>query len=136
MKKLIISICLVICVLLSFVSGCFEVTGDKGVDTAILGGLGGAGVGQLLGRDTKSTLIGAGIGALGGYIIGEGQKTKDEIAALRAGQDIEMVAIENSNGSTSTIILRKDGYGGYIGPRGERYNSMPSKEQLKQVYGF
>ena len=136
--KNLITICLMVCVVVSlgFVSGCLEVTGDKGTDTAILGGVGGAVLGQVLGRDTKSTLIGAGIGALGGYVIGEGQETKEQMAELRANQNIEMVVIENSNGSTSTIILRKDGYGGYIGPKGERYNSMPSKEQLKQVYGF
>ncbi|MEK6935482.1 MAG: YMGG-like glycine zipper-containing protein [Nanoarchaeota archaeon] len=136
--KNLITICLMFCVVasLGFVSGCIEMTGNKGVDTGIVGGGVGALAGQLIGRNTKSTLIGAGIGALGGYIIGEGQKTKEEMAELRAQQNIEMVVIQNTNGSTSTVILRKDGYGGYIGPRGERYNSMPTQEQLRQVYGM
>lgn len=46
-------------------AGC--TTAEQG---AVVGGLGGAAVGQLAGGDTKSTLIGAGAGAIGGYLIG------------------------------------------------------------------
>jgi hypothetical protein len=41
------------------------------------GAAAGAAIGQAAGRDTKSTLIGAGVGAVGGYIIGnESDKKK------------------------------------------------------------
>jgi hypothetical protein len=33
------------------------------------------------------------------------------------------------------VRLVKDGPA-YIGPRGERYPSRPTEEQLRQVYGF
>jgi hypothetical protein len=41
-----------------------------------LGALGGAGIGQLIGGDTESTLIGAGVGAGAGYMIGNEQDKK------------------------------------------------------------
>jgi hypothetical protein len=43
---------------------------------ALIGTVAGAAIGQAVGRDTESTLIGAGIGAAGGYIIGDQQDKK------------------------------------------------------------
>ncbi len=45
------------------------------------------------------------------------------------------VWITNSNGSLTSVSLRKSGPG-FIGPRGEWYHNMPTKEQLRMVYGF
>ena len=45
------------------------------------------------------------------------------------------VWITNSNGSQTSVSLRKSGPG-FIGPRGEWYPSMPTNEQLRVVYGF
>lgn len=45
------------------------------------------------------------------------------------------VWITNSNGSQTSVRLRKSGPG-FIGPRGEWYHNMPTNEQLRMVYGF
>jgi hypothetical protein len=66
---------------------------------------------------------------------GDKKKTQAEMDTIRAERDVVTVWITNSNGSQTAVKLRKDGPG-YIGPRGERYPSMPSEEQLKQLYGM
>jgi len=128
----------VVCVGLVLVSGC-ESDAQTG---AGVGGLLGAGVGALAGGDTKSTLIGAGVGAGAGYIVGnERDKKKDkarteaEMAQLRAEMSNVTVTVTNSNGSKSQVLLRKQGVG-YVGPRGEYYDHLPTDEELRPVYGF
>jgi hypothetical protein len=105
---------------------------------ALIGGAAGAGIGQLAGRDTKSTLIGAGVGAGAGYIVGnesDKNKTKAEIEGLRQQTNEVTVNMTNSNGSVSTVKLRRQGVG-YVGPRGEYYSTLPTEAQLKPIYGF
>lgn len=46
-----------------------------------------------------------------------------------------IVWITNSNGSQTSVKLKKSGPG-YLGPRGEWYSNMPTNEQLRVVYGF
>ncbi len=46
-----------------------------------------------------------------------------------------MVWITNSNGSRTSVQLTRQGRG-YVGPRGEYYDQMPTNEQLRVVYGF
>lgn len=57
-------------------SGC----GPQGTTYAQRGAIGGAAAGaitgQIIGRDTKSTLIGAGAGALGGALLNDGLKVR------------------------------------------------------------
>jgi hypothetical protein len=45
------------------------------------------------------------------------------------------VWITNSNGSRTSVPLTRQGRG-YLGPRGEYYDQMPTNEQLRVVYGF
>jgi len=56
----------VVCLGLVFAAGC-ESDAQTG---ALIGTAIGVGVGQAIGGDTESTLIGAGVGAVGGYIVG------------------------------------------------------------------
>lgn len=113
---------------------------------ALVGAAAGAGVGQLIGRNTAGTLIGAGVGAAGGYIIGNEMDKADQrnnaprasaapAAATAADANAETVWITNSNGSQIPVKLVRDG-NEYIGPRGERYTTKPTEEQLRAVYGF
>jgi len=105
---------------------------------ALIGGLAGAGVGQLAGRSTESTLIGAAIGAGSGYFIGnEGDKKKaqSQMYALREDMKVETVNVVNTNGSIVQVQLKRHGVG-YVGPRGEYYQTLPRSEQLRPVYGF
>jgi uncharacterized protein YcfJ len=111
-------------------------------NSALLGTAIGAGIGALAGGDTEGALIGGAIGGGVGYMAGNEsekkktqQKTQQQIANIQAQQNVVTVWITNSNGSQTPVKLTKDGPG-YIGPRGERYASMPTEEQLKQVYGM
>lgn len=102
----------------------------------------GAGVGQLAGGDTKATMIGAGVGAGAGYIWGSMEDKKKEEQAQARSQVVQNDAntvtlwITNSNGSKTPVKLTKTASGGYVGPRGEIYDTMPTEEALRKVYGF
>jgi hypothetical protein len=103
-----------------------------------IGALAGAGIGQLAGRNTESTLIGAAVGAGAGYIIGNEQDKKKQQAEnenLKAEMNTVTVNVTNSNGSITQVKLKKQGVG-YVGPRGEYYDTLPTSEQLRPVYGF
>ena len=121
-----------------FISGC-ESDAQKG---AGIGALAGAGVGAIVGHQSGKTaegaLIGGAVGGGAGYIVGNEQDKKKATAernTLRQEMNTVTVNITNSNGSVSQVLLRKQGVG-YVGPRGEYYNSLPTEEQLRPVYGF
>jgi len=127
-------IVLIVSLGLILVAGC-ESDAQTG---AVLGSLAGAGIGQIAGRDTESTLIGAAVGGTAGYMLGnEGDKKKAraERAYLREQTEYVTVNITNSNGSVSQVRLRKQGVG-YVGTRGEYYNRLPNEDELRPVYGF
>ena len=50
---------------------------SKAAKGAIIGGVGGAAAGAIIGRNAKGAAIGAGVGAAGGYIIGRSKDKKD-----------------------------------------------------------
>jgi len=106
---------------------------------ALIGGAAGAGIGQLAGKDTKSTLIGAAVGTGAGYMLGnetDKKKTKAEMEGIRQEMNNVTVNVTNSNGSITPVTLKKQGVG-YTGPKGEYYNILPTSEQLRQAgYGF
>ncbi|HRU15361.1 MAG TPA: YMGG-like glycine zipper-containing protein [Anaerohalosphaeraceae bacterium] len=110
---------------------------------ALIGGAVGAGVGQAIGRDTKGTLIGAAVGAGAGYAIGaQSDKKKNEkpnrqetTVQPASASSSETIWITNSNGSKTSVVIRKEGNFWY-GPKGERYDTKPTEEQLRAVYGF
>ena len=135
MNKTLITILItgLVSVISIFNAGC-----ETAQTSAILGTAAGAGLGQAIGRDTESTLLGAGIGAIGGYLLGnenEKKRTAAEMAYIREQATTVVVNVTNSNGSTIPVRLRKQG-AGYIGTRGEYYASLPSEDQLRPVYGF
>ena len=70
---------------------------------AAIGVAAGAILGQVIGGDTKATLIGAGIGALAGGAIGRtyGKKADEQEAALRR----QLAAIEEANVQRNADIL-------------------------------
>jgi len=134
MSKGFVTIVMVVGVGLAFAAGC-ESDAQTG---ALLGTAAGAGVGQLAGRSTESTLIGAAVGGGAGYMIGSEQdkkKTQAEIDSLRQEMNTVMVKVTNSNGSVIQVPLRKQGVG-YVGPRGEYYDKLPTEDQLRPIYGF
>ena len=119
---------------LVFAGGC-ESDAQTG---ALLGSGIGAGVGALAGGDTESTLIGAAVGGGAGYMLGneqDKQKAADDRDRIREEMNTVMVKVTNSNGSIIQVPLKKQGIG-YVGPRGEYYNNLPTEDQLRPVYGF
>jgi len=121
-------------VALAFFVGC-ESDAQTG---AAIGALAGAGVGQLAGGSTESTLIGAAVGGGAGYMLGNEQDKKKAAAdreSIRQEINTVMVKVTNSNGSIIQVPLKKQGVG-YVGPRGEYYEKLPTEDQLRPVYGF
>lgn len=105
---------------------------------SVLGALAGAGIGQLAGRNTESTLIGAAVGGAAGYMLGnEGDKHKALAERQRLHNQVNTVYVKltNSNGSIVRVPLRNHGVG-YLGTRGEYYPTLPSEDQLRPIYGF
>ncbi len=136
MVKSLMTILMVVAVSLglTLVAGC-ESDAQTG---ALLGTAAGAGVGALAGGSTEGTLVGAAVGGGVGYILGNEQdkkKTRAEMDSLRHEMNTVMVKVTNSNGSVIQVPLRKQGVG-YVGPRGEYYDKLPTEDQLRPVYGF
>jgi len=48
--------------------------------------------------------------------------------------DTVTVIVNNSDGTKTPVVLKKEGTE-FIGPKGEHYPSLPTEEQLKQIYG-
>ncbi len=123
---------------LMLVTGC-ESEAQKG---AGIGALAGAGVGAIAGhqsgKTTQGAIIGGAVGAGAGYMLGnEGDKKKTQAEMGNTQQEIStvMVNVTNSNGSVTPVRLTKQGTG-YVGPRGEFYDHLPTSDELKPVYGF
>ncbi len=136
MAKDLMTILLVVAVSFGslFVTGCES---DAQVGSAI-GALAGAGIGQLAGGDTESSLIGAAVGGAAGYMFGnesDRNKAQAERAYMRQEMRTVMVKVTNSNGSIIQVPLRRQGVG-YVGTAGEYYSTLPTEDQLRPVYGF
>lgn len=123
---------------MTFVAGCES----EAQTDALLGSGIGVGIAALTGGDGSDLLVGGAIGGGAGYVLGSEadkkkaqQKTDAQLAAIRVEQNIVSVWITNSNGSQQEVKLSKSGPN-FIGPRGEVYSTMPTEEQLRQVYGF
>jgi hypothetical protein len=119
---------------LAFVGGC-----ESDAQTGALLGTGiGAGVGALAGGDTEGALIGGAVGGAAGYMLGnEGDKQKAaaDRETIRQEMNTIMVKVTNSNGSIIQVPVRRQGVG-YVGPRGEYYDKLPTEDQLRPIYGF
>ena len=122
---------------------------SSGAKTAGLGTLAGAGLGAIIGHQSGHTaegaVIGGALGAGGGYIVGN-EKDKAEMQgqvnaaqaqanAAQAAANTVVINVKNSNGSITPVTLTRQG-NIYVGPKGEQYTTLPTEEQLKQVYGF
>jgi uncharacterized protein YcfJ len=130
-----------------FIPGC-DSAGKSGT---LIGAGAGALAGQAIGGNTTGTLVGAGIGAVSGYVVGnemDKSKAKKQQASTPApastqsynspSSDANTVTVwlNNSNGSQTPVKLTRNGDGSYTGPKGERYQTMPTEQQLKQAYGM
>ncbi len=120
--------------LVLFSAGC----GSNAQMGSAIGALAGAGIGQLAGGHTESTLIGAAVGGAAGYMLGnEADKSQARAERQLIREDMQFVTVNvtNTNGSISQVRLRRYGVG-YVGSRGEFYDELPTEDQLRPVYGF
>jgi hypothetical protein len=134
MIKDLVTVLIIVIVSLVFVTGCQ----NEAQTGAAMGTVAGAGVGQMAGGDTESTLIGAAVGGGIGYIMGnESDKQNAQAERDRLHEEAKYVTVNitNSNGSISRVRLKKHGVG-YVGTRGEYYSKLPSEDQLRPIYGF
>jgi len=92
----------------------------------------------------KTKLAIAGVAVAGGTIYGvvnERDKkqtqvrTQAELEQIRQEMNVVTVNVANSNGSVSLVRLRKQGIG-YIGPKGEYYDHLPTDEELRPTYAL
>jgi hypothetical protein len=135
-RYIVISVLTLTLIMVSlFIVGC-ETQGQSG---ALIGTGVGAGVGALATRGSAAgTLVGAAVGGGAGYIIGnEGDKKQQQQQMQNTQEQANsiLVNIHNSNGSISTVRLMRSGTG-YVGPRNEFYDHLPTEAELRPVYGF
>ncbi|HUT30534.1 MAG TPA: hypothetical protein VMX13_12140 [Sedimentisphaerales bacterium] len=137
-KKSIV-LTLLVLVMVGLCGGCQGLMLSCIYTSALIGG----GVGGIIGYQSGEALAGALIGA---GILGTGEllNQTDQLArqeqeqsqkCREEGEEKVVVEVTNSNGSIIPVELKKEGCV-YIGPKGERYNELPSEEQLRPVYGF
>jgi hypothetical protein len=94
--------------------GCSDLPGDKKTQGAVIGGVGGAAAGAMLGGDNKLVggLIGGALGAGGGYLIGSQlDKSDDSDDARRANERAEREPVDVDRArSARTADINRDGY--------------------------
>ena len=98
-------------------------------------GLKGGAVGGLVGAATGNVGAGIAIGAATGIVGGAIKRDKDRSAAERAVNATRTVNVVNGNGSFSPVNLVLV-QGGWQGPKGEIYPTLPTADQLKSTYGI
>jgi len=144
-------IAIITAAVLIFVSGCET----DAQNDALIGSAAGAGIGAIVGHQSGhaagGALIGGAVGGGAGYIIGnESDKKKERESSQYQSapqyqsqpsyqpapeQNTVTVWLTNSNGSKTPVRLTRSG-SNYIGPRGEIYNTLPTEEQLRPIYGM
>jgi len=144
--KTSVPIILIVSLVLSLCGCCSENRSNSGEGlrlSSIYGAaLGGALIGGIIGYQSDETGEGA---ALGAAVLGVGEllRQTDELARKEKKNkepynecdETVIIEIHNSNGSITPVKLKKEN-SHYIGPKGERYEQMPTEEQLKPIYGL
>lgn len=90
--------------------------------------------------DDKTKLAVVGVAAAAGTIYAvanerDKKQTQAELDNIKQEMNVVTVNVTNSNGSISQVRLTKQGVG-YVGPKGEYYNHLPTSEELQPVYGL
>ena len=142
-----VAIALIVSLLMGLGSGCccennYDNCGDFRLHPVFEEAIKGAIIGGIIGYQSHEEGEGAAIGA-GLFAVGELLKQGDrdrhhkkrEEAPKRKRPEQVIVEIHNDNGSITPVRLRKKD-GSYIGPKGERYEQLPTEEQLKGLYGL
>jgi hypothetical protein len=70
------------------------------------------------------------------YGLGVGQAPPVALEPAPAGENERTVWIANPNGSKTPVVLARGDDGGWIGPYGEIYDTLPDADQLRPIYGL
>ena len=105
---------------------------EESIKGAIIGGI----IGYQSHEEGEGAAIGAGLFAVAELLKQSDRHHRNKEPVHREKRSDQVVVdIHNSNGSITPVKLkRKDG--SYIGPKGERYEQLPTEEQLKPLYGL
>lgn len=142
-KNIIYAVCLISVILLA---GCATPHQQAGpyqqqgrVGGAVAGGTLGGVIGNNVG-DGNNQVLGAAIGSALGAFIGDQYGQRQDFIDQRLDANYRaatqrVVSIRNTNGSYTDVTITRQ-HNAWIGPRGERYMSFPTSEQLHSIYGF
>ncbi|MEK7994648.1 MAG: hypothetical protein AAB403_12660 [Planctomycetota bacterium] len=132
------AVVLVLSLVLGLCGGCNEGNGGLKLNPIYSQALLGALVGGIVGYQSEEPGEGAAVGAV---VLGVGEllsqldrEHKDRERKDECAKQV-VVEIHNDNGSITPVKLKKEG-SDYMGPRGERYEELPTEEQLKSIYGL
>jgi hypothetical protein len=95
-------------------------------NAALIGGVVGLVVGHQSDNDCKGAAIGAAIGAAGNYL--------SQVDELASAENV-VIDVACTDGSIVPVVLKKHN-GIFICQNGERYNRVPSQDELKLIYGL
>jgi len=138
------TVTLILSLTLALCGGCNEGNGHMKLHPIYSSTLTGALIGGIIGYQSDEAGEGA---ALGAAVFGVGsllhemdhaQKHNNEWNSSAEKPECTervIVDIHNDNGSITPVTLRKKG-DSYFGPKGERYDELPTEEQLKPIYGL
>lgn len=139
-----VAVILILSLVLGLCGGCNEGNGKMQLHPIYSNTLTGALIGGIIGYQSDEAGEGA---ALGAALFGVGSLLHEMDHAQKhsnewnsSGENPEctervIVDIRNDNGSITPVTLKKKG-DSYIGPKGERYDELPTEEQLKPIYGL
>jgi len=132
----------VVALALLLVAGCENVSDTAkgaGIGAAAGGVLGGVAGHNIRGLNTTEgalggALVGGALGGLMGHQQDQMKRQQQQIDAANRAANTLVINIQNSNGSTTPVVLTRVGTQ-WQGPKGEMYDN-PTVEQLRPVYGF
>ena len=133
-----VAVVLVLSLVVGLCAGCEEGNSNMKLSPIYSSALTGALVGGIIGYQSDETGEGVAVGAvvLGvGQLLHELDDAHHEKEHKHREKEQVVVEIHNDNGSITPVKLRKEGEA-YIGPKGERYEQLPTEEQLKPLYGL
>ncbi len=116
--------------------GCTGMKGSEIYGKALGGALIGGIIGYQSDEAAAGALMGAAIFGVGEFLHQADELDKKEVKkSTNECEEKIFVDVHNNNGSITPVQLKKKG-DVYIGPKGERYEQLPTEEQLKPIYGM
>jgi len=137
----LVAVILILSLVLGVCGGCNEGNGKMKIHPIYGSTLTGALVGGIVGYQSDEPGEGAAVGAaifgIGALLREMDHASGRSTATVHKDECTERVIVDvhNDNGSITPVTLKKKG-DSYVGPKGERYDELPTEEQLKPVYGL